>query len=690
MQDVIIEALRRGAHDEALEAASEWVSRDPGNAQAHRWLAVSQAQAGVHAAALSSIDRAIELSPDEAELHLVRGSILLGTRRPDDAQAALAQATGLDPNQLGAYFLQAQMAVARGDADEAERLAKLAARLAPGHPQLTAIEGMVALRRGDADGAVRLLADTAARTPGEPQLFYALGFAYLAKDHLAFAEQAFSRVLELLPAAHALRGLIADLMLRQGRPEEALDQLRPLLERDSAGFAAQRLGGILEMAAGRPERAVPWLRAALGAQPRDPQVASALVDAWSRLGVPGPAQEALDELLDAHPEVAQLWEARLAFTDPGEARAVVERWLQAMPDHPAALEALATVQDLEGDSEGAIGTTRRVVELAPGRLASELRLASLEQRVDPAAAVARLERLAAEQQDPAVRRQLAATLGLVLDRAGRHDAAARAWLGLHADALPRAFPRPAVVAAPDAWPPLGAPSAGDAPAIAFLWGAPGSGVDQLGTQARRAELPVLGDRFSERPPADPLQRPDTGAQLAGGSLAAEAVVAQWREALPRRGVADGPLIDWLPWWDNALLLALRPHLPAALLLVALRDPRDMLLDWIAFGRPLPLAIESPVAAAGWLSGVLDQVAALHEQDLYPHRLVRLDDAMDDGAALTDALNIALDLDLPSPPPLPPPTVQRLPAGRWRDYRGVLGEAFDLLSDVAQRLGYPAA
>ena len=688
MQDAIIEALRRGAIAEAVEAARAWTGEAPGDAQAHRWLAVALSQSGEHGAALEHIDQAIALAPDEAELHLVRGSLLLGVRRPDEAQAALSQATGLDPNQLGAYLLQAQLALSRGDADEAERVARLAARVSPNHPQLVAIEGMVALRRGQPEAAVKLLNAAAAQAPDEPQLYYALGFAYLAQDHLAFAERALARVLELLPAAQGLRGLVADLMLRQGRPDEALEMLAPLLERPNAGAGLHRLAGVLEMAAGRPGRALPWLRAAFTEQPRDPRLLAALVDAWQQLRQPGPAREALDEALAAHPDVPQLWEARLGFTRREDARGVVDRWLAAMPDHPAALEALATLQDLAGEGEAAIATTRRVVELEPGRLGSELRLAWLEQREDPPAAVARLRRLLDQHDAPAVRRQLLAHLGMALDRAGRFDEAVEAWTELHAERLPQALPRPALVAAPGEWPPMGEPPAG-AHATGLLWGPPGSGVDQLAEQAGRARLPLLRDRFGERPPHDPLQRPDTAAQLASGDLAAEAVVAQWREALPRRGHADGPLVDWLPWWDNALLLALRPHLPGGLLLVALRDPRDMLLDWLAFGGSVPLALESPLAAAGWLSGMLDAVATLHEQDLYPHRLVRLDDAIESPAALTDALNVALDIDLPPPPPARSSAVPRLPAGRWREYAGPLGEAFGALSAVARRLGYPA-
>ena len=687
MHDAIIEALRRGATAEALDAARAWVAEAPGLADAQRWLAVALAQAGDTEAALEHVAEAIELAPDDAELHLLRGSLLLGTRQGDPAQAALAKATELDPNSVPAYFLQAQLALARGDVAEAERLAKYAARLDPSHPQLTVIEAMAALRRGKPEVAINLLGDPGFVEDNDPQRFFALGFAHMQLGHAAFAEQAFRRVLELRPDADGVRLMVSRLCQDQRRTDDALDVLDPLLERPEPGFALLRLAGLLEMARNRPGRALRWLQPAFAARPLDAHVRDAAVAAWLKLDRADDAGRAIEAALAAHPKEPGLWQALARFTPREHQRTLVARWLEAMPDDLDALEALATVQDLDPDADpgDTIATTRRVVELDPARVTSGLRLAWLELKDDPAAAISRLRDLLSRHEDPATRRLVGGRLALALDRAGKLEEAVATWTGQRQQAAAGTLPLPQPTTPPAEWPPLVAVDDGTAP-MGLLWGAPGSWVELLAEQAERSGLPLLADRFGPTPPADPLQHPETAEALANGTLRPQDVVFGWHQALARRGVESAALIDWLRWWDNALLLALRPHLHDTLLLFALRDPRDMLLDWLAFGSPGRLAFGSPQAAAEWLAAMLDQVATLHDRNLYPHRIVRLDDGFVRPAAFVDALNDALDTRLPLDPQ-PRPALDRLPAGRWRAYAGVLAGPFAALHAVAERLGY---
>lgn len=686
MYEPIIEALRRGDGADALLAARDAVTAQPQDPQARRLLAAALRLEGDREGALAAIDQAIELAPEDANLHLERAGLLLQERQLDAAQAALARTIGLDPNQFPAYIVQAQLALGRGDLDEAERIARTAARIAPEHSQVAAIEGMLALRRGDADRALSILTRASERAPDEPQLRNALGFAYLGKGHYAFAEQAFRSMLDKDPGSRPLRALIADIVRRQGRPGEAADELAPLLDQD-ASPALQRLVGELELEAGRPAPALPRLRLALAAAPGDRRTLAAAIEAWRQLDDQDDARSTLDALLATHPQLPDLWLARLTVeTFADAARAVADRWLAAMPEFVPAHEAQLTLLDAAGEREQADAVALRITELIPGHTQAELRVVdSLLQR-DSGAALARVESLIARAQDPAAQRTLRQLLGRTFDLAGQPAAAATTWAELQADVVSERLPLPEPSAPITQWPAL-APLPEPAPGVLLLWGAPGSLVERIALTFERAGGPLRADRFGPQPPADPMQRYGTPAALVDGTLDGAYLVAQWRAGLSARGVNDGNVFDWLLWWDNALLLALRPHLPEAVLMVALRDPRDMLLEWLAFGSPAPFALASPVIGARWLAQVLAQVADLHEQDLFPHRLLKLDAIADDPAALAQTIAEALDIGIAGLPggALGP---QHFAPGHWRAFAAPLADAFALLTPVAQRLGYP--
>ena len=689
MYESIIDALRRGAHDEAAVAAREAVSAAPDDAQAHRWLAAAQAAQGEREAAMDSLNRALRLAPDDADLHFQRAGLLLGTGQVQAAQSALEQSAVLDPNQFGAWILQAQLALGRNDLAEAERLQRLAARIDSGHPWVRTIEGSLALRRGDVEAAQKILAAAAERAPDDPQVRHALGFAYMAGGHHAFAEQAFRGVLEKTPGAQALHGLIAELMRRQGRYAEAVEELAPLLDESKAPTASlRRFAGELQLAAGRQELALPLLRSALAAQPRDRRTLNALIETWRRNGDAGDARATLEQAIAAAPDSADVWRARLAFEPMagGEALSVAERWLAAMPDAIPALEARMALLGAAGESVAAQEMARRIVAQQPGHGQAELRLVDAELQQDPQAAIARLQDLLAKAEGADNQRLLRSWLALAHDRGGGYTEAAGIWSELQAEVAAQRLPLPELTRGDGPWPPLGAGPA-SAPAAAFLVGAPGSRVEQIAGLLGGAVLSFRADRFGATPPQDPLQSYRSPSRLMSGDLDAATLVGEWRSALPARGVGDGEIVDWLLWWDNALLLALRPQLPQARLLLAIRDPRDMLLDWLAFGASAPMRIESPLLAAQWLARQLGQFAELHQHELYPHALIRLDEIADDGAALARVVADALGTPLPAPPAgaLGP---AHFAAGHWRNYREALAEPFARLTAVAVRLGYP--
>ncbi|WP_158238346.1 MULTISPECIES: tetratricopeptide repeat protein [Luteimonas] len=687
MQEQILDALRRGAHDDALALARDAVAAEPQSANAHRLLALALRGSGDAAAAVDSIDRAIALAPDDADLHFQRAGMLLNVRDIEAAATSLSQSVSLDPNQFGAYILQGQLAIGRSDFDEADRQQKLAARVAPEHPWTTMLAGTLASRRGDHDRALSLLSHANKQAPDDLQVLYALGFAYLARGHLAFAEQTFRRVIESTGNG-PLRGVLAQIVLQQGRPADAADIIAELVADPAQVTPAwQTLGGELELQAGRPERAAPLLRAAFDAHPESRRATNALVQLWGATNAADEARDVLDAALATHAGLDHLWLARLAFEPfaSAQAREVVTRWVAAMPAHVPALQAQLALETGAGDFDAAETVARAIADVQPGHLGANDYLFSRLLARDPAQAVAFAQGLLAPATDDA-RLLLQRWVGIAQDAAGQPADAVATWHALNTAATRHAGPPPPPTAAPAQWPEPGAIDAAQPPAV-FLYGPPGARVDRIASVLQRTLPMFRSDRLTTNI-RDPFQDTTVPAQLAAGRFTAAQVVDSWRQQLSTRAIDGGAVVDWLPWWDNAMLLALRPRLPEGRLLLVLRDPRDMLLDWLAFGTQLTVRLDDVDAAATWLAAHLAQLADLVEQDLYPHVLLRNDDPVGDADTIAATIGRALGIDGFPVPPAQVLGPDRMPAGHWRAYAGVLGTAFASLTPVAVRLGYP--
>ena len=82
---------------------------------------------------------------------------------------------------------------------------------------------------------------------------------------------------------------------------------------------------------------------------------------------------------------------------------------------------------------------------------------------------------------------------------------------------------------------------------------------------------------------------------------------------------------------------------------------------------------------------LAQVAALHEDDLYPQVLLRIDQIGNDPQAMAELLGRLFERTDAATAQLGAP---RFPPGHWRNYRDVMSAAFAKLTPIAVRLGYP--
>jgi tetratricopeptide (TPR) repeat protein len=455
---------------------------------------------------------------------------------------------------------------------------------------------------------------------------------------------------------------------------------------------------------GAHDEAVIALTASLRREPRQPGALEALVASWNALGVQEQGEAFLESMLAQAPTFEPAWGALLTLQRGQPQRSVetVARWHAACPQSAPANELAAQVAEAAGDFARATELAHAAVRLDPTRLAAQVLLARADLREDRGAdARARLEPFHAAIREQSTRRAVGGWLGRACDAAGDHELAARYWTQAHADvAEQQDFP---ALTLPDAelesrftaaLAAAGTP-AEDAPLL--LWGAPGSRVERLAALLNGAGPVVLNDRFGPAPRDDGFRLGNVGARSASGpEEAAERFAQRWRDGRAQVGAQPGD-IDWLPYWDARLAPPLVRGLPGARMVVALADPRDMLLNWLAFGARQRLPMSDPLRAAQWLALQLEQLAFLAHRPQPALRVVwaqQLDEAPAEVAA-----SLAEFLGLAQAPPVEAMQPAQFgagglasgfPHGHWRHYADALREPFAVLEPIALRLSGASA
>ncbi len=698
LQDVI-DALRRNA-PEAIALARAEVATAPDSADANHLLGMAQRNAGDRDGARASFDRAIELAPDESLYHFSRAMLAHSENDFATASRASAHAIALDPNQFGAYLLRVQLALASGELVEAERQLQLAERVDPDHPQLLFAAGTVALAKGDGEHAIELLSKAAAERPQDAQIAATLAAAYQHLGHDAFAEQAVRKAMALDPTATQLRRLLIESLIGQDRIDDVEAELATYRRERPHDPAGPVMDAELRLRARDPVAALAGFRAALAQAPRYVRALAGAQHALAALGDRVLARSVWEDVLLSDPGFDSAWTSRLlASIDQEDYSDVLRRWREALPESATALLHQARQDEADGRDVEAEAGYDAVLTHAPTQPDALFGKAMFELHSDPAAAMDRLDLLIAHASLPHIKSALA-TRGQAHDSLDHAHAAVADWQQAHAGlgSLPAAQPLPTEALAALALLPM--PAATGDNRLVMLWGPPGSGAERLAAALRFSpSRPVLQDAPEPRPRM--LQFPDEliARALSNDELPALAhdvadEYAQTIEPYLRQG--NQGVFDWLAQWDARVVPLLRHAMPGTRLIAVLRDPRDLLLNWLAFGAPAGPVFADPLASATWLANQLDHLLCSRDALHLPVLIVDMDGF--DADPMAAMQSIATFADLPS---IPDPQIalqQRtgqgrlptlLPVGRWHAYREQLADAFAVLAPRAVRLGYPS-
>ncbi len=198
------------------------------------------------------------------------------------AQLYLHNLRDENPEQaVSIYQIEAELLMREHLYDNAFDLLGGALTIYPGNIELLYTRSLTNEKRGDVDGAERDLRAILASDPNNAAALNALG--YTLANHTnrhAEAQQLIEQALKLNPNDAATIDSLGWVLYRQGRHQEALQQLRQAMTLFPDAEIAAHLGEVLWVSGNREEAKQVWAKA-LENDPNDP----VLLEALQRLGV---------------------------------------------------------------------------------------------------------------------------------------------------------------------------------------------------------------------------------------------------------------------------------------------------------------------------------------------------------------------------------------------------------------------
>jgi eukaryotic-like serine/threonine-protein kinase len=405
--------------DQALEDFNQAIAQDPDHVAAYTKRAEIYHQRKQEAEAVRDYTRLLDLGADKAPLLEKRAAAYRALNQPDKAIEDYGQLIALNPKNLQRRATRADLLLQRQRYTEARddmtAILDAAPNAAPVRRERAKVNW---LKLKDFDAAVADWEKLAQQAPKDPEPHYFIGAILLGRRQYGPALEALQKALDLRPGYPDAVWSRAQILLWQGKPEEALKDLDPLVAKLPDGPPETlNVRATVYLALGRLEDAEDDFLRMIELKPKDPEAYVCLARLYDRQGKAEKAAALLDRLVAAAPDSEWSYLRRAERRrDRGEYDAALADCdqaarLQAASPLPPLVR--ASIAAARGQSAAGVAEAERALDKAP----------KYDGRVNYAAAcVWSLASHAAG--DPAVARgyadRAAALLAEALDR-GFHD-----------------------------------------------------------------------------------------------------------------------------------------------------------------------------------------------------------------------------------------------------------------------------
>jgi putative PEP-CTERM system TPR-repeat lipoprotein len=366
-----------GSTEQAERHLRKYLEANPSSQYARMLLVSTLLKGGRPTEALAALGPALKDGQQDPRLLALAGQAYLQNREFDKAAEYFGKASALAPQQAQLHTSLALSKLGQGDDARAVSELEMSTKLDSKLIQANVVLVMTELRLKHLDKALAAALAFEKERPQDPMAPNLKGGVLLAMNQPAEARASFEKALALQPTYFPAVANLAQLDVKEKKPDAARQRLESLLEKDKKNLDAQIALAALANSQGHPEQATASLEHAVADHPAAIAPAIQLATAYLR---GGQKQKAL----------------------------TLARKLQtANAANPDLLELLATTQLANDDPTGALESYSQLVNVVPKSAAAHFRLAAVHQRLKNDAAAAQDLKRALELQPDFLQAQLA-------------------------------------------------------------------------------------------------------------------------------------------------------------------------------------------------------------------------------------------------------------------------------------------
>ncbi|NEX64124.1 XrtA/PEP-CTERM system TPR-repeat protein PrsT [Noviherbaspirillum galbum] len=460
-----------GANQQAEDYLSRYLEVDPGNLQATKQLAAIYLKQGDAQRAASLVESSLKKRPEDVQLLALAGQASLQNKSFIKAASYFEKASTLAPDSVRYQTALGLSKMAAGDTLGASEVLEKATKLDAKSLDAALLLVNTKIQAKQYDAALDMIKKLESAHADNPVLPNLAGQVYLRKKDAKNARASFERALAVKPSFFPAAAMLAQLDMKDGKPDAAKRHMTELLDKDKNNLSAMLALSDLEAMQNNQAQAIDWLEKANKANPKDAKTAAMLAGRYQATGKADKAlnlakafalenaesAEALELLgqvqlankdrdgaLDSMAKEAKLSRTpekvylrlaslHLSAREDAKAQEAVDKALNAAPDLPQARFMQGELKLRAGDADGTLAMAKKMQQEQPKSTWGYLLEADAAQaKRNSQGAIAAMENAFKAEPSPAV----LISMHRIMDSAGRSadaDAKLTEWLKTHPD-----------------------------------------------------------------------------------------------------------------------------------------------------------------------------------------------------------------------------------------------------------------